>query len=318
MHKLSLPTRTFLISFLPLSLVMTLAFVGFSVALRDRTREQIRAYFHTVEVLLDKASESDRQRTLEVAYLLTENAGLKAAIGLLQESGKDAELRAEARRTVEEQLKQLHGLGYELLVIADTQSRTIAALKLHDGTWTECRSLPLIPSEASLLEVEGAFYELETAPINLDGEPIGHLALGKNFDLKALNPGGKMALAYHGRLLRSTLPETMRQEIERGLAGPCATKTYGCDLKLGGERYMVLPLRRASLGREYNLLVFYSLDEAVSNFLSSLARTFAVIGGTGALFALLLSLFTSWAVTKPIQDFILRLKRSEQTGELPA
>jgi signal transduction histidine kinase len=319
MRKLSLPTRTFLISFLPLSLVMTLAFIGFSASLRTKTREEIRGYVHTSELLLDKASESERQRTLEVASLLTENAGLKASIGLLREAGESADLRVEAQRTVEEQVKQLlHGLGYELLVIADAQYRTIAALKLRNGGWSESHFLPLIPSEASLLDVDGVLYELETAPISLDGEPIGHLALGKQFDLALLNSVGEVALTYRGRLLRSTLPLSMHQQIERSLTGPCLTDPGGCELKLKGEKYLVLPLRRAALGGEYKLLMFYSLDQAVDNFLSSLARALAGIGGAGAMLTLLLALLTSWAVTKPIQDFIARLKRSEQTGELPA
>ena len=318
MSKLSLPARTFLISFLPLSLVMALAFVGFTIVVKNKTREGIRRYVHTSEVILDKASEADRRRTLEVTYLLTENAALKASIGLLREAGENPRLREEARRTVEEQLSQLHGLGYDLLVIADEQYHTIAALKLTDGVWTECRSLPLIPNEASLLDVDGALYELETAPITRDGEPIGRLALGKQFDLALLNSIGDVALTYRGRVLRSTLPPRLRRQIERGLTGLCITQPDGCELKLERETYLVLPLRRASIGAEYKLLMFYSLDEAVNSFLSSMARTFAGIGGAGALLTLLLAVLTSWAVTKPIQDFIARLKRSEHTGELPA
>ncbi len=318
MNKLSLPARTFLISFLPLMLVMTLAFTGFSVALKDRTRDGIRDYVHSSEQLLDKASENDRQRTLEVAHLLTENAGLKASIGLLREGDDNSVLRAEAQRTVAEQLRQLHGLGYDLVVIADSQYRTIAAMKAVSNNLIECHSLPLIPSEPSLLDVDGVLYEMETVPISLDGEPIGHLALGKRFDLTLLNSIGDVALTYRGRLLLSTLPQKLNQKIERDLPRSCATNMNGCDLKLNGETYLVLPLRRAALGGDYKLLMFYSLDQAVDNFLSSLARTFAAIAAGGGLLALLLASLTSWAVTKPIQDFIARLQRSEHTGELPA
>jgi len=249
--------------------------------------------------------------------VFTENAALKASIGLLHEAGENDVLRLQAQRTVEEQLAQLHGMGYELLAIADSQYRTIAALKLRNGAWTEFRSLPLIPSEASLLDVDDMLYELETVPISLDGQPIGHLSVGKHFDLTLLNSIGDVALTYRGRLLRSTLSPGTQSEIERRISGPCFTSSNGCDLKLKGETYLVLPLRRASLGREYKLLMFYSLDKAVDNFLSRLARTFAGLAAAGGLLALLLALLTSWAVTKPIQDFISRLKRSEETAELP-
>jgi signal transduction histidine kinase len=318
MRKLSLASRTFLISFVPLCLVMTLAFLGFSVTLKNRTREDIRESVHTSELLLNKASESDTQRTLQMAYLLTENAGLKASIGLLQEAGDNPVLHAEAQRTIEEQLKQLRGLGYELVVITDPQYRTVASMKLNKGVLTEFHTLPLIPSESSLLDVDGVLYELETVPIVLDDKPIGQLALGKQFDLALLDAIGGVALTYRGRLMRSTLPQRLHHEIETELPGSCSDNPNGCEMNLAGERYLVLPLRRAALGKEYKLLMFYSLDQAVHNFMSSVARTFAGIGAAGALLMFLLALLTSWAITKPIHDFVARLKRSEDTGELPS
>jgi signal transduction histidine kinase len=318
MRKLSLATRTFLISFLPLCLVMSLTFFGFSITLQNRTRDGIRDYVHSFELLLNKVSEIDTQRTVQMAHLLTENAGLKASIGLLQEAGENAELRSEAQRTIEEQLKQLRGLGYDLIVITDPQYRTIASMKLRDGALTEFHSLPVMPSESSLLDVEGTLYELETVPIILDGEPIAHLALGKQFDLALLDAIGEVALTYRGRLLRSTLPQRLHRQIEAELSSSCTTNPNGCDMRLDGERYVVLPLRRAALGGQYTLLMFYSLDQAAHNFVSSVARTFAGIGAAGALLMLVLALLTSWAITKPIQDFVTRLKHSESTGELPS
>jgi signal transduction histidine kinase len=64
--------------------------------------------------------------------------------------------------------------------------------------------------------------------------------------------------------------------------------------------------------------MLYSLDQAVHNFLSGFAGKFTVIGFSGALLALVLALLSSWAVSKPIQDLVARLKQSEQTGQLPA
>ena len=54
MLKLSLATRAFLISLLPLCLVMTFIFIGLNVALRDRTRDGIKRFVHTSEALLDR------------------------------------------------------------------------------------------------------------------------------------------------------------------------------------------------------------------------------------------------------------------------
>ena len=137
MLKLSLATRAFLISLLPLCLVMTFIFIGLHVVLRDKSRDGIKRFVHTSEALLDRMNESNHQRTAQVASLLTENAALKASIGLLHEISEDSHLRQQAQRTIEDQLKELHSLvGYDLMAIDDSQDRIVAAMELRDGQLT--------------------------------------------------------------------------------------------------------------------------------------------------------------------------------------
>jgi signal transduction histidine kinase len=318
MPKLSLVTRTFLISFLPLALVMTFLFFALSMAFKNKTRDGLSLYVHSSERLLDKANESYTQRTTQVAALLTENAGLKASIGLLRETSENSGLRDQVRQTIEEQLTEFHTLvGFDLLAISDSRDRIIAAVELRDGVLAHCDSLPRIPPESSLLDVGGVLYEVQTVPINLNEEWIGRMAVGKRFDLAVLNTIGDVALTYRGKLLRSTLPEGLQRQVEHALPRNCVDNRGGCELKLNGEVYLVLPLQRAALGPEYKLLMFYSLDHAVHETMSGFARTFAFIGIAGGLLALVLTLMSSWAVSKPIQDFVARLRQSERTGQLP-
>jgi signal transduction histidine kinase len=319
MRKLSVATRTFLISLLPLGLAMTFMFFGLSIVLKDRTRDGLRDYVHTSELLLEKVNESEAQRTAQAAALLTENAGLKASIGLLREMGENAELRTQAVRTIEEQLKELFGqVGYEFVAISDSQDRTITALQLTGSTLTPVNPRPTINGASSLAEVNGVIYEVESAPITLNGVIAGRLAVGKKFDLGLLDAIGDVALTRGGKLVRCTLFQPSRQEIERTLPPDCIATRNGCEVKLNGETYLVLPLQTASLGGDYKVLMFYSLDRAVHTFLSGIAARFTVIGIAGALLALVLALLASWAVSKPIKDLVARLRQSEQTGQLPA
>ena len=316
MRKLPLVTRTFIISVLPLCLVMTFLFFSFNVLLKDKVRAGLREYGHNAELLLDRANENYARQTLQVASLLTENAGLKASIGLLRETGGHDELRASVRRTIEEELRELHEVsGYDFVAISDSQNRTVAALEFRGNEiLTRRDSLTSFPSGSSLVDVNGALYELQTVPVNLDGERIGRLAVGKTIDLTSMNAIGDLALLRHGKLLRSTLPESMHSQIEQNLSTKCISSREGCDLTVNGQTYLVLPLRRAGLGADYKLLTFFSLDDAVRSSIAGFARPFAVIGIAGAFLALVLALFASWAVTKPIQDFVTRLKHSEHTG----
>ena len=319
MHKLSLATRTFLLSLLPLCLAMTFAFFGLTVVLKQRTREGLRSYVHTSELLLEKINETNAQRTAQAASLLAENAALKASIGLLRETAANAEFRGEAERTIEEQLKQLHGLiGYEFLAISDSQDRVILALELQAGKLA--RVTPALPlnQASSLFEVNGTLYEVESAPITLNDQVAGHIAVGKKFDSTLLDAIGDMGLVRGGKLVRTTLVQPSRQEIEQKLSPSCVVSRDGCEVALNGETYLVFPLQTASFGSEYRLLMFYSLDRAVHQVLSGFAKSFTAFGFSGALLALVLALLSSWAVSKPIQDLVARLKQSERTGQLPA
>ena len=319
MRKLSLATRTFVISLLPLCLTMTFTFFGLSMALRDKTREGLRDYVHTSELLLEKVNESDARRTAQAASLLTENAGLKASLGLLRETGESSELRSQVERTIEEQLRELHKrIGYEFLAISDSQDRTVLALELRGATLTRVTSVPAISAASTLLDLNGVLYQIESAPITLNDQAAGRLAVGKKFDLTLLDAIGDMALMRGGKLLRCTLTQPSRSDIEQKLSPKCMANRNGCEVKLNGDAYLVFPLQTASLGADYKLLMLYSLDAAVRNFLSGFAGPFTVIGIAGALLALVLALLASWAVSKPIQDLVARLKQVTRTGQLPA
>jgi signal transduction histidine kinase len=319
MRKLSLASRTFLISLLPLCLTMTFTLFGLSIALKNKTSDGLRDYVHTSELLLERVNESDARRTAQAASLLTENAGLKASLGLLRETSENAQLRSQVERTIEEQLKELHKrVGYDFLAVSDSQDRTILALELRDGSLTRARSVSVINGASAMVDLSGVLYQVESAPITLNDQPAGRLAVGKKFDLTLLDAIGDMALMRGGKLVRCTLLQPPARDIEQALSPNCMTNTNGCEVKLNGEAYLVLPLRTTSFGADYKLLMLYSLDAAVRNFLSGFARRFTAIGIGGALLALVLALLASWAVSKPIQDLVARLKQSELTGQLPA
>jgi signal transduction histidine kinase len=118
--------------------------------------------------------------------------------------------------------------------------------------------------------------------------------------------------------VRCTLNQPAHSDIEQSISPACITNRNGCEVKLNGEAYLVLPLQTASFGGDYKLLMLSSLDGLVRSFLSGFAGRFTVIGIAGAMLALVLALLASWAVSKPIQDLVARLKQSERTGQLPA
>jgi len=319
MLRLSLTVRTFLISLLPLCLVLTFTFFGLTIALKERTRSGITQYVHTSELLLEKINQSEARRTAQVASLLTENSSLKASIGLLRESSVNSGLRQQVDRTIEEQLKELDArLGYEFVAISDNQGRTIAALELHDGALSQAFPVPPLTKDLALLDLHGTLYVVQTAPIALGADLIGQLTLGTRLDLTLLDAIGDVVLMRAGKVVTSTLPAPLQLQVAPKLSGNCINNRQGCELSLDREAYLVLPIQGSRFGNEYRLLMVYSLDQAVRKFSSGFIRTLSVIGTAGALLALVLALLASWAVSKPIHNLVTRLKQSETTGQLPA
>ncbi len=109
--------------------------------------------------------------------VLADSAGLKAAIGLTHEAPSTPETAAEIRRTIEAQLREMHGVvGYELLAVTDWKGRTLAAVEFGTGASDSRAQLLNIPSQTlRVMQSEGGLYELTSTPIIIDGEQIGDL-----------------------------------------------------------------------------------------------------------------------------------------------
>ena len=81
--------------------------------------------------------------------VLAQNAGLKAAVGLLHETPRNPELDAEVRRTIEAQLVEMRGfIGDDLLAVSDWKGRMVAAVDAAGAL----ANLPAIADQATLVE----------------------------------------------------------------------------------------------------------------------------------------------------------------------
>ena len=85
--------------------------------------------------------------------VLADSAGLKAAIGLMHEAPNTPATVAEIRRTIEVQLREIHGLvGYDLLAVTDWKGRTLAAVEFGAGQAATAEQLPNIPSQSAVMQ----------------------------------------------------------------------------------------------------------------------------------------------------------------------
>ena len=316
--RMSLTTRAFLFSFVPVCVVLAASFIALNTLVQQHVKNGLRDSLQKSQELLARANEDYSRRIAQFVSVLADSAGLKAAIGLTHEAPATAETRAEIRRTIEAQLREMHGLvGYDLLAVTDWKGRTLAAVEFGADPSAKAENLSEIPAQTSVMLSGGVVYELTSTPIDIAGEQIGELKLGARFDLKRYHLGGETALLQNGRILQATIPPAAWGVLESDLRTGCRQPLGECEVRRNGETYLVLPVQDARLGSGFQLVALQSLDAAVRDFTAGWIGILLKVGAFGVLLALLFTLATSRSVTKPLRDLAAQLQRGERASQFP-
>ncbi len=318
LSRTSLTTRAFLFSFLPVCAVLSVSFAALNTLVQQHVKESLRDSFQKSEELLDRANADYARRIGQFVPVLADSAGLKAAIGLTHETPSTPEMSAEIRRTIEAQLREMHGLvGYDLLAVTDWKGRTLAAVEFDTGQSGSRAELLDIPSQTAVMQSGGALYELTSTPIVIGGEQIGELKLGARFDLSLYHLGGETVLLQNGHILDASLPRATWASLENELRSGCKAPLAECEIRRGGETFLVLPVQDARLGPGFQLIVLRSFDAAVREFTAGWVSILVKVGVCGVLLALLFTLATSRSVSKPLRQLAAQLQRGERDRQFP-
>ena len=272
----------------------------------------MKTSLHGIEAVLVKTDAEHDRFTTQLLAILSENAGLKAAMGLYREiSGPESV--EQARRTVQLQLRELtEMLDYNLAIVSDTDGQPIAVLV--NGSIVSL-PLPKIVDPGAMLKISDTLYETTTVPINLGDENLGHLTVGKRFEFASLTHVGYAVLFESDQVLLTNFPMPPG-DLATQVAKQCGAVTDGCEFQSEGTTYLSLRVKRARLGPRYDLLSFQPLDAVIEQFTRGFRSAFLLIGGCGVLAALLLSTVVSRSVIRPLTDLVAHLRQSESTGSL--
>jgi signal transduction histidine kinase len=301
--RTSLTTRAFLFSFLPVCVVLAASFVALNTLVQQHVKSGLRDSLQKSEELLDRADADYSRRISQFVSVVADNAGLKAAISLTHEAPSTPETAAEVRRTIEAQLRELHGLvGYDLLAVTDWKGRPLASVEFGAGQPGTSAQVP---------------YELTSTPITIDGEQIGELKLGARFDLSRYHLGGDTVLLRDGHVSESSLPSALWPWFESQLHSQCREPLTECEIRKQGETFLVWPVQDARLGAGFQLVAVRSLDGAVREFTTGWLSILMKVGICGVVIALLFTLATSRSVTKPLRELARQLQRGEHNRQFP-
>jgi putative nucleotidyltransferase with HDIG domain len=315
-RPLSIATRTFLLTFFSMCAVLIAGFFALNAALKARIKEGLKENLVLTEKQLDRQEAEYDQRDVEVIATLSQNASLKAAIGLSREQSKPS-LQGQVRETIEDQLRDLSkGLNFDIFLVIDSEGVVIATVgaRVDDNQARQFTSD--LTNGPWLIRSGHDLYKIRSVPINLGDENLGRLAVGRRFVLSSPGAFGYAVLTDRTGIADSTLPAALNSEVAQQLSDKCGQLKNGCEIQAGGQTYLALGMDGNWVTPDFKLLRFASIDDAMRGFTASLRRTLFMVGLGGVLMAMLFSLIASRSISQPLSNLAVDIERSGKTGAL--
>jgi len=307
-------TRAFLWSFLPFAALLAGSFWAVRSTALTAVREALRTSVRDNQATLIREREQSESRNARILRVAAENPALKAGLELLATERSAIEA---ARRTVEDQLSEIcDTMGFDFLAVSGTSGKPLAGVVRGPQGFSAMDLKPQPLPAKGLFSTEGHIFQVTSVAITQGQEQVGTLAVGQRFDLA--NVAMPAVLLHGGTVVALSAPGASAPEAEAALR-ECAP-TAECDLRIGGETYLSVPLNndpdQASAG-DFTLRSLRNLDVAVAPVQVVLRGVFLSAGLIALVAAVALGAFSSRSIVQPLAAVVARLRESGKTGVLP-
>lgn len=302
-------TRTFLLSFCPLALLLLVSFWAVQVVVQRAVRTQLESSLRQTHESIERLQSKNDARDARLLRILGENSTLKAGLQLLLAAHNSR----EARVTVEDQLTEMsQELGFDVLMISDPTGKPLAGVFRVADQLAPMDFFRTHPPLQGLLTLGGAAYQIGSTSIDQGDENLGTFSIGERLDFSGFST--PVVLLHNGAAVESTLPGISRAEIETSLK---SCNQADCEVRLRDDTYVSASMNSVSFGEGYSIRTFQDLD-AANRPVQTVLRAVFLMAGLGALIAaVILSAVLSRSIVKPIAAVVERLRESEKTGVLP-
>jgi signal transduction histidine kinase len=313
-RDLSLSVRTLLLSFFCMCAVLAGGVLALNVALKTRIKQGLTENLQHNQQQLDQMEAECNRRNTALIVILSEDASLKASIALLRETpGRD--MHSQVYRTIAERLHAMsQSLDYDLLMVIDAAGRlaAVTGVVLNEA---DINVSLFDPGGPFLVRLGKTLYEATTVPIDVGGENLGRLVVGRKFSLTP--PGlGYVVLTDRNGIVASTLPEALKASVEGQIVRFSGQQADGMEIRLDNQSYLILGMDRAGLSPNYRLLCLTPIDVVLQEFTRGLRQAFVLTGLGGVLVALVLSFLASRSIASPLATLASHLESSGKTGAL--
>ena len=306
-------TRAFLLCFLPFGLVLATGFWAIQRFVQMTVRDGLHTSLRESQIAIANIHAKGDLQNSRFLKVAGENSALKAGIQILHANPQSA----DARRTVEDQLRELgEHMGFDFMLVSAPNGSPLAGVSRQSASKHQHGQLvPVVISQFSFeksgfLLFEGRTFQVASVPVDLDGENIGLLSVGEFFEFDDLTT--LVALVHDGKVVDSNLPRISEAQLEKALSA--CNEASECDLRVGGANWISMPMQTYSGG--YALLSFQNVDEANAPIQSRLHKLFLTLAIVSVFVALLSSFGSSNSIVRPIAVVVDHLHNAVRTGKL--
>ena len=310
--------RVFLVTLIAVCAAISVTFITVNMAIRLGLEAGIKQSLRRSEDSVEQARAGQNARPAVLLRWMAEEPAFDAAVNVATNSHCDPRSRAHALRTIEQRLRAMRELvASDFEGLADPQGNLIAYLQ-DGGTPVRGLDARRAVLGSGLTSIGGNFYSIFSQPVQIHDRHAATLLIGRRFDLSGFDRLGPAGLLYRGRLIRSTFPPEVHARIERELDPDCVRR--GCELHSNSANFLVMPVSRAAagvtLGDDFQLLSFRSLDTAMSEITRHFRMLLPAIGVCIVLVAICISALASRSVSRPLKELVDRIERGEAADTL--
>jgi HD-GYP domain-containing protein (c-di-GMP phosphodiesterase class II) len=303
-------TRTFLLSFLPFSLLLLGSFWAIQQTVAWTVRDGLLSSLRQTHASIARIRARGELHNRRFLRVLSENPSLKAGLQLLLAEPSSS----AARLTVEDQLRELcESLGFDFLLVSGPEGSALAGVIRRGNEFVPMHATGVKLAAGGFANISGSTYQVASTPIDQGDENLGILSVGEQFDFSEFSTPA--VLTWNGQVLQSSLRGAAPSEVESALRS-CRGREE-CEVRIGNESYISLPMNSLEFGDGYLLRSLQNVDRASAPVQAILRNVFLVAGVGALLAALVVSFLSSRSIVHPIAAFVSHLKQSEQTGLLP-
>jgi putative nucleotidyltransferase with HDIG domain len=332
-------TRTFLSSFVPFALLLTVSFWAIRSSVIATVRDDLRASVRDNQIALAREQARDQLRDRKWLQSVAENPTLKAGLQVLSaerpgavkdQSHKSVEEQArnavldlaysttqeEARNTIQNQLSEIcDSLAFDFIMVSGANGEPLAAVSRNGAGFAPINPLHQHPPEGGFFSADDRVYEVASVVIHEGDAPVATLTAGGAVDISRF--GVPAVLLHKGSVIAAHTRDLTPSQIEKALAACGAGRE--CEPQIGNQSYLSLPLGLAgATGDDGYILRSLQNVDAASAPLQAVLRKLFLVAGLAALVAMLgITALSSRSIARPLADVAAHLRRSAVTGDLP-